>query len=54
LEYNDLVVAKIRARNAIGFADLYSDENTDGARVQVIPSKMQNVYEGLATDNTRI
>jgi hypothetical protein len=38
LEYNDLVVAIIRARNSIGVADEYSDENTVGALVQVVPS----------------
>lgn len=48
------MVAKIKARNSIGFAVEHSDENTVGAKVQVLPSKMQNVYEGLATDDTRI
>lgn len=54
LEYNDLVVVKIRARNSIGMAIEFSDENTLGARIQVVPSKMQNVFEGAATDDTRI
>lgn len=54
LQYNDLVVARIRARNQIGFAVDFSNENSVGARVQVLPSKMASIYEGLATDDTRI
>ena len=33
LEYTDLVVAKVRARNLIGWANEYSDENTAGALI---------------------
>lgn len=54
LEYNDLVVAKIKARNSIGWASSYSDENSVGAKIQVLPNQMANVFEGLATDDTRI
>lgn len=54
LVYNDLVVAKIRARNSIGWANEYSEENTDGAKIQVLPSQMAEPFEGLSTDDTRI
>ena len=39
LVYNDLVVAKGRAYNSIGFGH-YSEPNIFGARVSTIPSKM--------------
>jgi hypothetical protein len=54
LEFTDLVVAKIRARNSIGWANEYSDENTYGAHIQVLPVQMGNPFEGLLTDDTRI
>jgi hypothetical protein len=54
LEYNDLVVAKIKARNTIGWAEEFSDENSSGARIQVLPSQMNIVTEGLLTDDTRV
>ena len=54
LGYNQLVVAKIISRNHIGWALEYSEENEIGAYIQVPPSKMQPVAEGLATDDTRI
>lgn len=54
LVYGDLVVAKVKARNSIGWSVEYSDENTVGAHIQVLPSKMGDPTEGLATDDTRI
>lgn len=54
LAYNDLVVAKVRSRNSIDWSEEYSDENTVGARIQVLPSRMADPYEGLSTDDTRI
>jgi hypothetical protein len=38
LEYNEMVVAKVKARNSIGWAASYSTPNTVGALVQVLPS----------------
>ena len=54
LVYNDLVIAKVLSRNSIDWAEEYSDENTEGALIQVLPSVMADPYEGLATDDTRI
>lgn len=33
LSYKDLVVARVRARNAIGWAHSFSDPNTIGAHI---------------------
>jgi hypothetical protein len=33
LVFRDLVVAKVKSTNAIGWADSYSEENTAGAMV---------------------
>lgn len=54
LEYSDLVIAKVKARNSIGWAESFSPENEVGAQIQVLPNQMQDVYEGIATDDTRI
>ena len=48
------MVAKIRARNQIGWANEFSDENTVGAQIQILPAQMADPYEGLLTDDTRI
>lgn len=54
LEYADLVVAKILSRNAIGWAESFSAPNDVGAQIQVLPSTMEDPYEGVATDDTRV
>jgi hypothetical protein len=54
LEFADFVVAKVMARNEIGWSLSYSTENEVGAQIEVLPSQMQDPYEGIATDDTRI
>lgn len=54
LKQGDLVVAKIKARNSIGWAENFSTPNTIGALIQVQPGKVSLPYEGPATDDSRI
>lgn len=54
LEYNDLVVAQVSSKNAIGWAYNYSPDNTIGALIQIEPSQMSDPFRGSSTDDTRI
>lgn len=44
LKWNNLIVAKVRARNLYGWS-LLSEANTDGARIQTAPAKIQDLVE---------
>ena len=41
-ELGDLVQAKVRAENAVGFSE-YSQENNVGATIQIEPSQVQGL-----------
>jgi len=54
LVFKDLVIAKFRSRNAIGWSNNYSNENSVGALVQIEPSTMAVPERGSSTDSVRI
>lgn len=53
LSLGDLIVAKVRANNPIGWS-LFSDENTSGATVQTKPATMNPVTRGSETNLVQI
>ena len=55
LPYNNLIIAKLRAKNQIGWGT-FSNENNAGVLVQVAPltAATPTPARGSRTDNTRI
>lgn len=51
LDYNDLVVVKVKAINANGDSS-YSAVNTVGAYIETVPAKMTTPTKGSSTSYT--